>query len=98
MAHSALGALRLVLSGTMLIMQSCRPRLVCPCYECSPDSDPKYAGKGWFIYATSDKTNTRQTRNQQLLDGSVTPFEIVPFTDGSMPTDVATVSSLAPYS
>ena len=38
------------------------------------------------------KTNERQTRNHQLHDGSFTPFMIVPFNDGTMPTQ-APVSS-----
>lgn len=41
-----------------------------------------------FIY----KTNEPQTRNYQLFDGRFSPFMIVPFNDGSMPTE-APVSS-----
>jgi hypothetical protein len=32
------------------------------------------------------ETNEPQTRNNQLHDGGFTPFTIVPFNDGSMPT------------
>jgi hypothetical protein len=46
----------------------------------------------WLDLVALCKTNELQTRNHQLLDGEFTSFIIVPFNDGSMPTE-APVSS-----
>jgi hypothetical protein len=40
-----------------------------------------------FFPAHLATVNKPQTRNHQLNDGSFTPFVIVPFNDGSLPTD-----------
>jgi hypothetical protein len=48
----------------------------------------------WLDLVALYKTNEPQTRNHQLLDGVFTPFTIVPFNNGRMPTQ-APVSSLS---